>query len=322
MRAAFGQSAAARAPRIYVYPTRFGLGFALAAILTLIGCINYALSLGYALTFLLLAVWIVSAAHASHAQVGVRLELRPPDTAYAGGEAVFVVLARQAGAQAKPGLRVRAGGAVARLDLPAGGPTHAGEARGELPIPASRRGPLPVQTARLEASDPLGLWRACSYWDPPVQALVYPAPEADPPPFPEAQPGPSGAGARRARGDDDFAGLREYAPGDPLRRVAWRRAAGGGPLSVKQFDAPASATLALRWDQTRALRDPEARLSRLAAWVRLAERAGTRFGLSLPGGGLAPGSGEAHARQALRLLALHALPPAPVPRPGPWWRRS
>ena len=68
---------------IYVLPTRFGGAFVLVGLLTLLGCINYLLSLGYALTFLLLSVWVVCAVHASRALGGVNAELVLPERAFA-----------------------------------------------------------------------------------------------------------------------------------------------------------------------------------------------------------------------------------------------
>ena len=50
--------------------------------------------------------------------------------------------------------------------------------------------------------------------------------------------------------------------------------------------------------------DTEHRLSRLAAWVLLADREGLDCGLRLPGRDLPPQQGDAHRRAALDLLAL------------------
>src|SRR3989304_6537630 len=49
--------------RVYILPARHGLSFALALVLMLIGSINYNLSLGYVLTFLLAGMGIVSILH-------------------------------------------------------------------------------------------------------------------------------------------------------------------------------------------------------------------------------------------------------------------
>ncbi len=42
--------------RIYILPTRPGIGFAVVLLMTLAGSINYQLSLGFVLTFLLVAM--------------------------------------------------------------------------------------------------------------------------------------------------------------------------------------------------------------------------------------------------------------------------
>ena len=50
--------------RIFILPTRKGAGFALLLLLTLLGDINYNLSLGYALTFLLGSMAMLTMVHA------------------------------------------------------------------------------------------------------------------------------------------------------------------------------------------------------------------------------------------------------------------
>jgi uncharacterized protein (DUF58 family) len=49
----------------------------------------------------------------------------------------------------------------------------------------------------------------------------------------------------------------------------------------------------------------EAKLSRLCAWVLLAEKLGLQYGLRLGGQEIAPDSGEAHKRRCLQALALY-----------------
>src|SRR5215470_14650106 len=49
--------------RVYILPTRHGVTFGFALILMLIGSINYNLSLGYVLTFLLAGLGVVSILH-------------------------------------------------------------------------------------------------------------------------------------------------------------------------------------------------------------------------------------------------------------------
>jgi uncharacterized protein (DUF58 family) len=60
--------------------------------------------------------------------------------------------------------------------------------------------------------------------------------------------------------------------------------------------------LRLNWSQAQGL-EPEARLSRLAAWVLAADVAGHNWGLTLPGVDLDPDNGTSHRHAALQALA-------------------
>jgi uncharacterized protein (DUF58 family) len=108
----------------------------------------------------------------------------------------------------------------------------------------------------------------------------------------------------RARaGEEDFAGLRQYQPGDTLRQIAWKQSARLEWLAVRTHDAPQSAMLYLRWDDTAGLAT-EQRLSRLTAWVLRADATGRPYTLELPDLVIAPASGAGHCEACLRALAL------------------
>ena len=288
-----------------VYPTRFGAAFLGVALLTLIGCVNYQLSLGYLVTFVMLGLWVAGAVAASRTLSGLTLSAAPPETAWAGQDAVFALRLQNPASQPRYGLRVRAHrprhAPVVMLDVPAGG-----EIRAEVPIFAPRRGELPLPRLRLEGRDLLGLWRGVTYPLLSAEALVYPAPEADAPPLPGARAG-EGSGEKRMAGQEEFTGIRTYQPGDAPRMVAWRHSARTGELHTKLFDAPASLTLRLSFAELPGL-DAEARLSRLTAWVVRARQQDARYRLDLPGKALEEGSGEAHSRRALEALARWQTP--------------
>ncbi|MFC6592359.1 hypothetical protein ACFP81_10380 [Deinococcus lacus] len=71
--------AAAPAPTRHagLRPTRLGGTFLILTLLTLIGCINYSLSLGYLITFLLAGIWIVTAAYLLRAARAVQVRVTP-----------------------------------------------------------------------------------------------------------------------------------------------------------------------------------------------------------------------------------------------------
>ena len=311
---------------IYVLPTRFGGAFVLVGLLTLLGCINYLLSLGYALTFLLLSVWVVCAVHASRALGGVNAELELPERAFA--DSPFKVGATVHLPEAsRPPIGVRLGAALIWLE-PTDTQAQGEKLSGTVTLPPPERGSQRLPTLRLEAHDPLGLWRSSVYPELggdgsalPTHLLIYPAPEQNAPPPPTAPVQGAAAENLRTAGDEEPYGLREYRPGDATRRIAWKQSARQDTLLTRLYDAPAAASLALDWQAAAAGNpDTEARLSRLCAWVLEAERRGVAFSLTLPGARLERESGEMQVRRALELLARYErsdLPPASRRR-WPW----
>jgi uncharacterized protein (DUF58 family) len=286
--------------RVYVLPTRAGLGYGAALLTMLVGSINYNLSLGYVLTFLLAGLGVVAILHTFRNLVRLKVSRGRTPAVFAGALASFhVVLASDTERRA---IRLwLPAGAGATVDVAAGDSTDAC-----LQLPTTRRGWLTLPRFGLETIWPLGLVRAWAYCAPDMRCLVYPQPAAKAPPLPW---GAGEHGGRRAggRGNDDFAGLRSHQPADPPRHVAWKTAARHGadaPLLTKQFDGTATARIWLDWQDAPG-NDIEARLSVLTRWALDAHAAGLDWGLRLPERSIAPASGEEHLQAALTALALH-----------------
>ena len=85
--------------------------------------------------------------------------------------------------------------------------------------------------------------------------------------------------------------------------VVWKKAAKTEELVSRDTMQAQRQELWLDYQQC-GVADPEARISRLAAWVLQADRLGQDYGLRLPGQRIAPGTGEAHKRRCLEALAL------------------
>jgi uncharacterized protein (DUF58 family) len=291
--------------RVYIMPSRLGLFFGAAVLILLVGSINYALSLGFALTFLLAGMGIAAMVQTTRNLAQLTVRSARTDAVFAGQSARFhLVLDNNAGHD-RPEILVRqlASGAQGRVDV---GANLAAEA--VLAVPADKRGWLPLGRVMLETRFPVGLFRAWSYVRPESRCLVYPKPEqgALPPPAQSAQAG----GARvHAQGSDDFSGLRAYQPSDSPRHVAWKVAARSHEMLTKQFAGEAATELWLDYAAVPATLDLEARLSRLAGWVLAAERAGAQYGLRLPGAEVPPGRGDSHRTACLEALALFEAPP-------------
>ena len=289
--------------RVYILPTRQGWLYGATLGILLVGSINYALQLGFALTFLLAGLGLAGMVHTTRNLVRLTVSAGRAEPVFAGESAQFRLYLDNRARFDRPAILVRhqASGAQLVLDLP---PGAVGEA--VLPVPAARRGWLPLTRMTLETRFPLGLFRAWSYVEPEARCLVYPRPERAPLPAP-APDADAGAARAQSPGSDDFSGLRAYQLQDSPRHVAWKAVARADEMLTKQFAGAAGIELWLDWDRLAAGLDAEQRLSRLAGWVLAAERAGARYGLRLPGRVIAPDRGDAHRAACLQALALHGV---------------
>lgn len=284
--------------RIYILPTRHGFTFGLALILMLIGSINYNLSLGYVLTFLLAGMAIVSILHTFRNLVQLTVTAGRVEPVFAGDTAHFEIHLENGRDEPRIAIDASAGDMTVGADVPA-----SGTARLAIPVAAPRRGRLELPRVTLDTRFPLGLIRAWSYVQPAMQTLVYPRPDeaALPPPRPVAG---LGSAASAGLGNDDFAALREYQPSDSPRHIAWKAAARSEGMLTKQFSGRAAEERLFAWDDLPPAMGIEDRLSRLTRWVLLAHAAGARFALRLPGTELPLGEGDAHLAACLEQLAL------------------
>ncbi|MBT9598706.1 MAG: DUF58 domain-containing protein [Vitreoscilla sp.] len=286
---------------VYIVPTRAGLAFGLTLLLLLVASINYQLNLGYALTFLLAGSALASM-HMAHGSLrGLTLHARPPQAVFAGDRASLDIVVTNPGAARHGlgfGVQPLAGAAVlAFAEVAAQGQSSVG-----VGFLAERRGRLELPLLRIESRFPFGLFRAWSLWRPAGHLWVYPRPEQPPAPLPSAGAVAGGTLPARSAQGGEFDGLRPWRRGDSLRQVAWKKMARNGELISREGRESARRQLWLDWSQTRQA-STEQRLSRLAAWVLLADSQGLAYGLRLPGQELPPADGGAHRQAALQVLA-------------------
>jgi uncharacterized protein (DUF58 family) len=304
---------------LYILPTRAGWGFAAVVSVLLLASINEQINLGYALTFLLGGAGL-AALYQTHGNLqGISLSLGTPPSVHAGQIVQLpVTLTNQhkrlwrcaiAVSASRPEAR-SADAAVQLADLPPGQ-----DACLVIDIPASQRGQQALPRLVVDTRYPLGLFRAWSYWRPRSQVLVWPALDPHAPQLPDSEStDPNLAAAHQSRqGQELPEGLRDYRRGDPVRWIAWKKSsltlATGAGLVTRE---PASSRAPDRWldfESSPGLANmgAEQRLSRLAAWLLMAEQEsaalGRAYGLKLPGRMIACGQGPAHLRHCLDALA-------------------
>lgn len=292
--------------RVYILPTRQGLLFAVVLAVLLLAAINYALSLGFVLAFLLAAMGFVALHHTWRNLAYLKLRPVRGEPVFAGAPARFGLAMEAPSGRARYAIAVRriAGGPSVAIDIPQGHPAEA-----SLLAETPRRGRLECGRLEVSTTYPVGLFRAWAYVDFGQSVIVYPAP-ADPCPDPPAWTRAEGEDGMAIAGEDDFRMLRPYRPGDPPRQVAWRALARGQPLQTKEFQSLASRELWLDWADAPGT-GTENRLSALCRWILRCEQRSQQYGLRLPGISIAPGRGETHQARCLEALALFGLEGAP-----------
>ena len=125
---------------------------------------------------------------------------------------------------------------IKELALPAIAPRSAIEVA--VPGYAWRRGNQHFRGATVARADPLGLVRGLSLYDEAANLLVLPKRYAMPP---LTLPGsrrhqPGGVALAASVGDsEEFVGLRDYRPGDPLQRIHWKSYARTGEPVVREY---------------------------------------------------------------------------------------
>ena len=296
--------------RVYILPAGPGILLCIALLTMLLGAINYNNSMAYILTFLLGSVYMVCMLHTYRNLAGLIIKSVTPKPVFADETAAFPLIIDNRNGQMRSALQLllrpprnknkplaQYNHNPVMINLQANQWQQI-----EIPIPANKRGLLSLERVMISSCFPLGLFRAWSYINLREECIVYPKPEGV-----DQFPAPVAAQEQGLEGDNsgtsDFAGFRQYHPGDSIRNIAWKVVARELPLLVKRFSGEGSHTLVLTWDDVNHLQDTELRLSQLCRWILLAENQGWIYGLEIPGFKTAPSQGTLHRNQCLEALS-------------------
>lgn len=291
--------------RVFTLPAKPGWAMLGLLVVMFIAATNYSLSLGFALTFLLAGIAAINIFLTFRNLAYLQLEAFAGAPVFVGDSAGFTLRIRNNKPFARYAIWLsdHASPNLAQaVDIQA-----SSEAVLTLHRATAQRGWQQAPRIRLQTWFPLGLLRAWSTWYPAVQVLVYPEPEPAAPPL----PGASGDrhGHQEVSGNEEFAGIRNYQPGDPLKHLAWKQiarshASGSELLYSKQFARQVSGELLLDFASLPARMALELRISRMTAWVLEAERQGRPYAFRLASQHFPAALGATHQHACLSALAL------------------
>lgn len=299
-----GVQAAITRDRVYILPTRQGYLLLLILLAMLLGSINYSNNMAFLLTFLIAGIGHNAMWYTHRNLLGLRLKVLPIAPVFAGESANVRVRAEDDAGRDREALHMTIGAHHSRS-------AHL-EARGssefEIPLAPLPRGSHGLPRQRIATRYPLGLLEAWTWLTLDSEILVYPRPIAGTPVTlaPDASHGEQAEVRAALEGAPDE--IREYQPGDPPARIAWKAVARTGRLMVRDASIGAGRPIWLDWDHLPGT-DIELRLSVLCHEVLEANAAGHSYGLRIPGKSLGPGIGPEHLANCLRALAVFGQRP-------------
>lgn len=306
------------------------------AVLLAIGSINSQNNLLFLLLGLTLASGIVSGLISGHMMMSVRAERHVPYHASAGSPAVFrYIVSNRSRWMPLFALRVeevtwtreRKGRSWSRLMASPRGYVAYVAPRGSVEIVAGttpmRRGEARLSALRVSSAFPFGLVRKSCTFEQHAALVIHPRvrrlrPDVTTNLVSRADVGKT-ASSLRGRGDE-FYGLRDYAPGDSPRLIAWRSTARLGSLVVRENTAsaagqvwillslsgPGTASSEAEADERR-----ERAITLAASLIHHAASVGMEPGLAILDRGMVMPP-EAGARHTLALMNALALLDAPA----------
>jgi len=289
--------------RIYIIPNKTGLVYALLLLTIFITSINYNLNLGYALVFLLISCGWLGINFTFRNLSGIGLTASSSPAVYQGELAHFGVHLNNRSKQARYAILIGfTKTSLQLIDIP-----ELGSHRLTLATTTMQRGWMACPRIRVQTSFPYGLLTAWSYWNTTQKILVYPTPEQNPPPLPYTAEGASGL--ELSAGNDDFSGVRNYQIGDTLKQLAWRQMArlsttGNDVLISKHFEGGQQKICVLDFAALPEHLGVEQKLSRLCAWLHIAEQQQVSYAFKLGHLQYGQNFGEDHQSACLTALAL------------------
>lgn len=286
--------------RIYILPSKRGLGFGFLILLLMLIAFVYNNNLAYMLAFLLASVFFITILHTYKSMAGLTVQEGQATSVFAGEAAGFGVIIGNPTAIERQHVQVKMKQALEHFSLKANS-----KAQLTLYDLTEKRGWHPAGTVTIFSTYPLGIFYA---WSPirfNAKALVYPKPATQEIPFPEIGSDSQQQG-RFKKGGDEFYGLQSYQAGDPLKHLHWKAYAKGLGLYTKQYGSESSAEIWLDYAQAPG-HSLEEKLSFMCRWVVDAEQAGLNYGFVLPGLRLEPAYGITHYQKCLEALALFNL---------------
>jgi uncharacterized protein (DUF58 family) len=292
-----------------------GFTYCITTVVLILGAINGQNNLLFAIFGLAAGGLVISGILSGANLMGIRVERLPPREGVVGSSAGLRYRVRNVNRWV-PAISLL----VEEIDLPRRSAGRLAAARGFVASVRAResvtveaspaclsRGSIRLARFRVTSTFPFGLTRKSVELDDPQELLVLPRAAivlGEPLRVTRGDRWAASV-ARASRDGDEFHALREYAPGDAVRSVAWRASARVDPLLVRVDATRRAGRVLIAFEAARDQASMERMISAAAGMCLHAQRTGRDFALAGPDSSLLVGfgSGPSHVRAALRALA-------------------
>lgn len=286
--------------QVFILPSLAGLAFLMMLGGMLVAAINFQNSLIYAVTFLLFSLFVINIIQTWRNLAGIHVTASGVKPIFLGEHAHFNLMI-EGHKKAHHYIRV-----ITEYSSDQGSSGVLSPTGLTLICESEARGYLHLPRFKIESRYPLGLAVAWSYIDLDQKTLVYPYPIEnkwlDKYQDNDVESDNEVIFSTKA-GVDDFTGLKPYAMGDGVNRIAWKALSKGQGLLTKHFNAQSGIDTWLNLNHFEG--SIEYRLSCMCYWVLQFHEAQRTYGLDLGNLTIQPSAGDAHKNAALQALALY-----------------
>ncbi len=289
---------------LFILPTRHGWYYALILIALFGIAMKFDNQPAFMMLFILLSVGLVTMLYTHNNVINLKIRSHSSKAVYAGENATFPVTVSNPSGTMRNAVWLLSGGFQQLVNLePEQNQTI------EIKLPTVQRGYLLCDAVNLTSQFPIGLffcWSKRYISD--QRCLVYPQPldlvaRSDS----DINQGKEETNVNKRPGNEDYAGMKHYQPGDRLRDIHWPSLAKTQKMVSIEYEQQSNSSQNISWFSLPNKLSVEDKLSQLCFWLIEAEKQGVRYQLEMPSQTQEYDNGPAHLHACLRTLALWGL---------------
>lgn len=289
-----------RQGQLYIVPTLDGIKLLCLNLILLIVGLVYANNYVLLFNFILFCLFIGSMYYTHFNLQGLKLFSSKLNPSHAGENGVLVLNLKSNSALGHHFIGVTLKNALiqtADSHFTFSIKEHQNTYRAEVPVRSDKRGVSNLKRICVETRFPFHLFRAFTYFDLDLKIIVYPEKRS-------LDVHRENSLAEEKSGNDDEYYLKNFTPGDSLKRIHWKKFAQTGKLLSKQTTSHEELPVVLGFSsEDLSKEEKEIELSSICFALHVLHSQNLSYGLALDKVSIEPGHSQMHLNHCLRALA-------------------